>query len=253
MNAAAERALELMDPAARDRASETDAGYLDLLEDAPPSTGAAQSLMLGGAVPAIYERWWRPGWAKLFGGLTGPGIDDELRIARLLLGLSGGHTVLDIACGPGNFTRSFAATVGAEGTAIGVDVSESMLARAVGDTPDAGSDGVAWVRADATELPFADASFDGACCFAALYLIADPPAAIAEMRRVLKPGGRIAIMTSVRRQLTVAPLKPVLQLASGLRLFERDEIVGELGALGFTDIHQRVSGLVQFVGGRVPS
>ena len=105
------------------------------------------------------------------------------------------------------------------------------------------------IRGDATALPFRDASFDAACCFAALHLFADPFAALDEMRRVLKPGGRIALMTSVRRELTLRPLKPVLERASGMRIFEGDEIVGALEQRGFTGIHRRLSGMVQFVGG----
>ncbi len=69
------------------------------------------------------------------------------------------------------------------------------------------------------------------------------------MRRVLKPGGRIALMTSVRREVTLRPLKPVLERASGMRIFEGDEIVEALEQRGFTGIHRRLSGLVQFVGG----
>ncbi|MGI8727073.1 MAG: methyltransferase domain-containing protein [Solirubrobacterales bacterium] len=245
------KVLELMEPDARKRATLREEGFWDLLEGEPPSTGVSQRLMLSGALPAVYERYWRPGWGRLFKGLTGPGMDEEVRIARLLLGLAEGHRVMDLACGPGNFTRSFARTVGAEGLAVGVDVSESMLAKAAGDSKRSAGDQLAYVRADATELPFSDAAFDGVCCFGALYLISDPAEAMAEMRRVLRPGGRVAIMTSVRRGITLSPLKPVIRLSSGLRLFEGDEITSELERLGFTEIHQRVSGMVQFVGGRV--
>ena len=113
------------------------------------------------------------------------------------------------------------------------------------------ADSVTLIRGDATALPFADASFDAACCFAALHLFADPFAALDEMRRVLRPGGRIALMTSVRRELTVRPLKPVLERASGMRIFEGDEIAAELEQRGFTGMHRRFSGLVQFVGARL--
>ena len=71
------------------------------------------------------------------------------------------------------------------------------------------------------------------------------------MRRVLRPGGRIALMTSVRRELTLRPLKPVIERASGMRIFEGDEIVGALEQRGFSGIHRRLAGLVQFVGGRL--
>ena len=226
-------------------------GYLDLLEDEVPSTGPTQDLMLTRIVPAIYERWWRPGLARVAKGLTGPGMAEEVRIARLLLGLGAGDVVLDLACGPGNFSREFARTVGPAGLVVGVDASGTMLARGAGDTHRAGISNLALVRGDATDLPFADGSFDAACCFAALHLFGDPFAALDEMARALRPGGRIAIMTSVRRQLTVRPLKPLIERASGMRVFEGDEIAGAPRARGFAGIHQRLAGMVQFVGGRL--
>lgn len=250
--AARERALALLRPAMRERAGSSGEGYIDLLgEEDPESTGATQNLMLTKAVPMVYERWWRPALGRAFKGFTGPGMDEEMRIARLLLGLSAGKTVLDVACGPGNFTRSFGRTIGDEGLAVGIDASRTMLARGARDLERDRLRNVVLVRGDATALPFRDASFDAVCCFAALHLFADPEAALADMARVLAPGGRIAVMTSIRRQLTLPPLKPLIERASGMRVFEHDEIVNRLHALGFTDVHQRVSGMVQFVGGRL--
>jgi SAM-dependent methyltransferase len=245
------RVLELMKADARERAHTAEGGYLDLLEADLQSTGRSQDLMLTSLVPAIYERWWRPALGRAFKGITGPGMDEEIRIARLLLGLQTGHRVLDVACGPANFTRAFARAISAEGLAVGVDASETMLTRGVRDTERAGLDNVALLRADATDLPFEAGCFDAVCCFAALHLFAEPHDAIAEMTRVLAPGGRVAIMTSVRRPVTLPPLKPVLERASGMRVFEREEIVSALQLNDYDEIHQRVSGLVQFVGARL--
>lgn len=237
-------------PATADRARVQD-GYLDLLGggSAPEATGPTQRLMLTRALPAVYERWWRPAWGRVLTGALGGGIRDEHRIARLLLGLTPGDGVLDVACGPGNFTREFASIVGAEGLAVGIDASATMLARAVRDTPDAQ---VAYVRGDAVRLPFVDGSFDAVCCFAALHLFADPDAALDHMTRVLTPGGRIAIFTSCR--LRSAPGRTINDLAgarSGMRIFDEDEIVDALRARGFAEVRQRVAGLTQFVGGRL--
>jgi ubiquinone/menaquinone biosynthesis C-methylase UbiE len=203
-------------------------------------------------VPAIYERYWRPALARAVKGITGPGMAEEIRIARLLLGLGPGDVVLDVACGPGNFSREFAGTVGDEGMVVGIDASRTMLARAVTDLEAAELANVALIRADATELPFRDGGFDGVCCFAALHLFADPFAALDQMRRVLAPGGRIALMTSARRQLSVTPLKPLLERASGIRIFEPEEIVAALHDRGFENVRQRLAGMVQFTGGRLP-
>jgi SAM-dependent methyltransferase len=252
--AALERVRDLLVPEAAPVVAQPDArfpGYLDLIEGELESTGVTQNLMLTRVVPAIYERYWRPALARIFKGLTGPGMAEEVRIARLLLGLRGGDKVLDVACGPGNFSREFARAVAPDGLAVGIDASRTMLDRGVAELSRAGLDNLVLVRGDATALPFRAESFDATCCFAALHLFADPFSALDEMRRVLAPGGRIAIMTSVRRPLTIRPLKPVIERASGLRVFEADEITSALGARGFTGIHQRIAGTVQFVGGRL--
>ena len=250
------RARELLTPEAAKRAEATHAGgpgYLDLLGDELDSTGAVQDLMTTRFVPAIYERYWRPALARAVKGVTGPGMAEEVRIARLLLGLGPGDVVLDVACGPGNFTREFARAVGDGGLAVGIDASKTMLARGVDELEAAGVDNLALIRGDATQLPFQDGVFDGVCCFAALHLFADPFAALDEMRRVLGPGGRIAIMTSVRRQVTLPPLKPLIERASGMRVFESGEVVAALQERGCQNVRQRLAGLVQFVSGRLPA
>lgn len=249
MSPALERALPLLQPALRPAAPDAERGYLDLLgSDGPPPTGAAQTLMLTGLVPAIYERWWRPALGRIAKGLLGPSMADEHRIARLLLGLTPGDGVLDVACGPGNFTRDFARSVGDTGLVVGIDASPTMLARAARDTTAAN---VAYVRGNAVELPFRDQSFDAVCCFAALHLFAEPLGALDHMARVLTPGGRVAILTSCRT--SSAPLRTldgIVGAHSGMRMFERDEVVAALEARGFEDVRQRVTGLTQFVGAR---
>jgi SAM-dependent methyltransferase len=239
----------ILDPRSNALAGESSAwedGYLDLLGDEGlESTGVTQDLMLTSVVPVIYERWWRPALARVAKG-------EEARIARLFLGLGRGDRVLDVACGPANFTRQFAQGVGDEGLVVGIDASPTMLARGATDTQRAGIDNLTLIRGDATALPFEDGSFDCACCFAAIHLFDDPFAALDEMRRVLAPGGRIAIMTSIRRPITLKPMKPVVERLSGMRVFEPDEMTDALAERGFEGVRRRVSGLVQFVGGRLP-
>lgn len=136
------RLAELLSAEAAARASEADAwrdGYLDLAPEGVESTGTTQSLMLTRAVPAIYERWWRPALGRAFKGLGGPGMAEELRIARLFLGLSGGERVLDLACGPGNFSRRFARITGQDGFVVGLDASPTMLAKGVAEARAEGS------------------------------------------------------------------------------------------------------------------
>ena len=247
------RALPLLNAPARERAEglAADAPYLDLIEREIASTGPAQDMMTGKRVPRIYERYWRPALGRVAKGFTGPSMAEEARIARLLLGLSEGNVVLDVACGTGAFSRAFASTVGRGGLVIGVDASPTMLSRAAAELRKRGPGNVALLRAEAAALPFEDSAFDAVCCFAALHLFADPMSALDEMARVLTPGGRIAIMTSVRRQLAPGPFAAAAERVSGMRLFRQDAIVDALQERGFEDVHQRLSGLVQFVGGRL--
>ena len=209
--------------------------------------------MLTDVVPHVYERWWRPALGRLFKGVLGPGMRDEHRIARLLLGLCPGDGVLDVACGTGNFSRDFGRSVGAAGLVVGIDVSQTMLARAVEDTRASGLDNIAYIRGDAEALPFVDNSFDAVCCFAAFHLFRDPWRALDRMTAVLTPGGRIAIFTSARhRTAPVRTAEALMARRSGARLFEEREVVGALEERGYEDVRQRVAGITQFVGGRLP-
>ena len=247
-------AQALLTPEAGDAAVTAPGGYLDLLgADGPESTGAVQDLMLTGVVPRIYERWWRPALGRAFKGVFGPGMKDEHRIARLLLGLSPRDGVLDVACGTGNFTREFAKTVGPEGLAVGIDVSVTMLSKAVADTKAADlDDHTAYVRGSAQDLPFKAQSFDAVCCFAALHLFEDPMRALDSMTSVLAPGGRIALFTTVRgRSAPLRTFESVAGSRSGTRMFERTEVVRALEQRGFGDVRQRITGVTQFVGGRL--
>jgi ubiquinone/menaquinone biosynthesis C-methylase UbiE len=251
---ALERALPLMTEEARSRALglSADAPYLDLLGEDIESTGLTQDLMRTGFVPKIYERYWRPALGQVAKGLTGPGMAEEIRIARLLLGLRPGDGVLDVACGPGNFSRAFASAVGDSGLVVGIDASKSMLDRGAGELRRSAHRNVVLVRGSALALPFVDDSFDAVCCFAALHLFDDPFAGLDEMTRVLTPGGRIALMTSVQRQLAPrGPLKPLTERLSGMRVFGQKELVEALQERDFVEVHQRLAGLVQFVGGRL--
>jgi len=248
---AMDRTLELFDPALRPASTRLRHGYLDLLGE-KDATGShpGQRWMASRALPLIYERVWRPLGGRLLMGAAGPDMREERRIALEMLSLAGGERVLDVGCGPGNFTRTFALAAG-EGLVVGLDASATMLERAVAET-DAGN--VAYVRADAAALPFRDGSFDAVCCFAALYLIEHPARALEEISRVLAPGGRVALLSSCSRgPLPVAVTRPIVKSLTGVRMFGRDELTRALSARGLTDVRRRVSGLAQFVAASKPS
>lgn len=206
--------------------------------------------MLSRLLPQIYERLWRPLGGRLLMGFTGPGTEGEHRIAREMLAISPRDRVLDVACGPGNFSRDFAA-VASEGLVVGLDASKTMLDVAVRDTE---RDNVTYIRGDASDLPFRDGSFDAVCCFAALYLIERPLQAIEEIVRVLAPRGRVALLSSCNRgPLPASATNAVVHGLSGVRIFDRDELTGVLKRGGLVEIEQRIVGLAQFVGGRKPA
>jgi ubiquinone/menaquinone biosynthesis C-methylase UbiE len=245
---AIEQALALFEPARRPEVMHVENGYLDLLGDEDP-TGAhpGQRLMLSSVLPLIYERWWRPLGGRLLMGAMGPGTRDEHRIALDMLDVAPGERVLDVACGPGNFTRDFASAAG-EGLVVGIDASQTMLARAIANNT---SVNTAYVRGDACALPFRDGSFDAICCFAALYLIERPMQALEEIVRVLAPGGRVALLSSCNRgPVPAATTNTIVRSLSGVRVFGREELTGALRQHGLTSIEQRVTGLAQFVSAR---
>ena len=246
-----ERALELVEPARRPAEPMLDGGYLDLLgEENAAGSGPGQRLMESAGLALIYEWLWRPVLGRVLMGAMGPGLGDERQLAIDMLELDVGDSVLDVACGPGNFTRAFAPVVEDAGLVVGIDASSAMLGRAVQETQD---ENVAYVRGDASDMPFRDSSFDGVCCFAALYLIEDPFGAIDEMVRVLRPGGRIALLSSVNRGLAPASLtNAVIRPFTGIRMFGRDELTRALSRRRMTRVAQRVSGLGQFVSARKP-
>ena len=222
-------------------------GYLDLLgDDDPTGASAGQRLMVSRALPLIYERLWRPFGGRVLMGALGPNMAGERRIALEMLRIEPGDAVLDVGCGPGNFTRPFARAAGEQGRVVGLDASRTMLAQAARED---GSE--LYVRADAADLPFRDGSFDAVCCFAALYLIEEPLRAVAEIARVLGPGGRVALLSSVNRGLLPASLTDVVVRGlTGVRIFGREELTDALAEHGLVEIRQRVTGLAQFVSAR---
>jgi len=103
-----------------------------------------------------------------------------------------GLSLLDAGCGPGNY---HAALAGAALRITACDLSDGMLRDVAAQARRIGGD-VAPVRADAEALPFRDAAFDRVMANHMLYHVADQPRALAEMRRVLRPGGRIVLATN---------------------------------------------------------
>ncbi|MFD3703585.1 class I SAM-dependent methyltransferase [Nocardia sp. NPDC058658] len=206
----------------------------------------ARKTMNAPALAAVYEHAWRPTLFYLASGRT-TGTDRREAVDRLRL--SGPMKVLDLACGPGNFTEYLSTYLTRGGFVTGLDYSPAMLAKAATDNA---SPRVGYVRGDARTLPFADGTFDAVCCFGALYLIPDPLTATREMIRVLKPGGRIAISTSYRENNLFGSASSMAASLSGLRLFDRDTFPKLFVRAGLTEVDQRVHRFMQYVDATKP-
>lgn len=188
----------------------------------------------------VYESTWRPLFTTAAGG-----NDPDTETAELLgwLGAGPGARLLDLACGPGNTTRRLA--VGApDGSVVGIDLSVPMLRQAAARTPATASIGFA--RVDAHRLPLEDDSLDGAHCAAALYLLDDPGAVLAELARVLRPGARFAGMTIVSPVPVFGPFgrltRRITRAIAGLDYFGADELATWCDAAGFTGLHHEQRG-----------
>jgi arsenite methyltransferase len=119
---------------------------------------------------------------------------DVLRRRRLVyeaLGARPGERILDVGCGPGFYASELLDQVGRDGSVVGVDASPQMLAVAAHRCEGRGS--VEFRQADATSLPVEDAGFDRAVCVQVLEYVTDVEAALRELHRSLRPGGRVVI------------------------------------------------------------
>ena len=205
---------------------------------------------------AEFYDWQIPGtWVEVYDKIFIPAMIGAWspRLAELV-DLRPGERVLDLACGTGDWTRCAAARVGPQGQVVGLDISPEMLAVArrkdgagPGDAP------IEWREGSADALPFPGAAFDVVCCQLGMMFFSDRIAALREMRRVLVPGGRLALMVwghmaQCPGQMAVAAawtrhLGP--ERAAG---FHRQHLLGDpvevqalIAAVGFREIEVQIA------------
>lgn len=164
--------------------------------------------------PKLQRRVQRYGWdraADFYATFWG----EQLRPAHeALIRLSDPHVgehVVDVACGGGEVTFDVADRVGAAGHVLGLDISEKMIAAAQAEAQARGFRNTSFRRSDAESLDCDDASFDLAMCSLGLMYVPEPAVAVAEVRRVLRPSGRIAVSVwGERRHCGWAELFPIV-------------------------------------------
>jgi arsenite methyltransferase len=166
------------------------------------------------------------------------------RIVREALAASPGERLLDVGCGPGFYCAELLDEVGPSGSVVGVDGSAAMLALAARRC--SGRDNAELHEADAVSLPVEDASFDGAICVQVLEYVADATAGLAELHRVLRPGGRVVVFDIDWATLSIHSGDPALD-ERVLRAWDQHlahrslprTLAPRLRAAGFADVGMR--------------
>jgi len=197
-----------------------------------PSKSLGQRLMEWRPLVSIYEsRFWRR--SGLFARIAGIPFDQELATLSREARLEKARRVLDLACGSGIYTRPFAHRL-AHGRVVGLDLSTPMLAQALRRSREEGCGNLDLVRGSALDLPFRSGCFDVVNCCGAVHLFPDVPRALAEIQRVLAPGGRFTAAVFRRgpseREVRRAEQRERMM---GVHAFSREEFEGRLADAGF--------------------
>jgi ubiquinone/menaquinone biosynthesis C-methylase UbiE len=134
----------------------------------------------------------------------------ELRAMVASLPLRAGDRVLELACGDGFYVRWLAERVGPSGFVTALDASPAFLELARGN---AAGHGVGLVAADARAMPFRDDTFDLVWCAQSLFSLPDPVEAVRLMRRVVRPGGVVAVLENDSLHEVLLPWPVEVELA----------------------------------------
>ena len=221
-------------------------GYLNLMKS---GLGADNIANLTNYLPGAgrgYEPLWRRRSLSLLTGENFPN-EKETRLISLFVELESDGRYLDLGCSTGLYTRNIASRLYDSGDIVGIDISPSMLKEAARKSRKAGAR-TSFARADAENLPFADATFNGAVCGGSLNEFGDPARVLAETARVLKPGGRIAIMGILKAETSWGRNLQSFLSTGGVQFFEPEELHRILQEAGFIPEDLRTHGPVFLTG-----
>jgi ubiquinone/menaquinone biosynthesis C-methylase UbiE len=206
----------------------------------------------------LQRRVQRYGWDKAAGHyepLWRAQLEPAQRLLLDMAALQPGERVIDIACGTGLVTLPAAAAVGATGEVLGTDISDEMVRTAADSAAAAGHARARFARMDAESLDVPAASFDTALCALGLMYVPDPILALSEMRRVLRPGGRVVVAVwGARTNCGWAEIFPIVdsRVSSEVcplffQLGTGNALSYAMGAAGLADIDvQRISTVLEY-------
>jgi ubiquinone/menaquinone biosynthesis C-methylase UbiE len=211
---------------------------------------------------------YAPGWGTEVVSMVSSRTAED-RAGFLLPLLSGGMRVLDVGCGPGSITCGLARAIAPGGHVVGVDVQPSQIELAKKAAGSKGNLDVTFQAGNASALPFEGACFDVVFAHALFEHLADPPRVLAEMARLLRPRGLLAVCSSDWSGARVEPCTPDVQRAlaahfalrrrAGGDPFAGSRLVEWVTAAGFSiestgteeKVDMRYADLASYVGGRI--
>ena len=194
------------------------------------------TLLAGAAALGGAALWWRKNpsacpYSQRFWVQAPHPIITRERL-REILEPQRGERILEVGPGTGYYTLDVSSWIGIDGKLDIVDVQQQMLDHTVARAAEIGISNITPTRADATQMPFEDAAFDAAFLVTVLGEIPDQDAAMRELARVLKPGGRLVVgellgdphyvrLDPMRLRAAAAGLKFERRSGSGLGYFAR--------------------------------
>ena len=174
---------------------------------APEASTAAEHverlLERGQAIPTYDDARTAGDWLAMMSHVTA--VTAYKALSYDLLDLQPGERVVDVGCGIGQDARELAQRVGPEGSVVGVDGSDEMIARATAATDEAAARTLRFVAGDATALPLESGAYDALRADRLLQHVDNPLQALIEFRRVLRPGGRVVFVEPDWRSMAIYP------------------------------------------------